>query len=170
MSTVTIAATNFFSYADQTEADAYLLASPDFALWDANDADTKGRYLVSSTRVLNQQTWLPDYDTQAERELVQDIQDACILLANAVSNGGTAILGTSGSEAEQKRLKVGELEIENFRSFSGASFTGSKATQFPNAVLALLRPYLGNTGASIGNACSSGTDGVSVADDDYSVI
>jgi len=83
-----------------------------------------------------------------------------------LSNGNTAILGFGEAEAENKRLKAGSVEIENFRNFNSASFTGSKTTQFPNGIFALLKPYL--SGASLAtSAASFGVSGTGIAGADY---
>lgn len=169
MQTVTISTIDFDAYATVSQADNYLLASIDFATWDANTDDAKGRFLVLATRLLDAQTWLAAYDTQAEREVVTDIVNASILIANELSSGNTAILGFGAAEAENKRLKAGSVEIENFRSFNSPSFTGSKSTDFPAGILALLRPYLqGATFAAF--AASFGTSGTAAAGEDYGVL
>lgn len=168
MQTVTISSTDFDTYANVSQADLYLLADTTFATWDANDDDTKGRFLVSATRILDAQDWLTDYDTQTERETVQPIIDASILIANAISNGDTAILGTSATEAENKRLKAGSVEIENFRSLNSNAYTGSKRTDFPPAIHALLKPYLAGGNFNAG-AQAFGVEGTSVGGEDYGI-
>ena len=166
METVTIASTSFDTYATIVQADDYLLASIDFAAWDANEDDAKSRFLVSATRLLDRQSWQSDYNTQAERESITDIVNASILLANEFSNGNTALLGFGASEAEVKRLKAGSVETENFRSFNSKSFTGSKTTDFPDAILAMLKPYLKNQSFDA-FAASFGVSGVGIASADY---
>jgi hypothetical protein len=166
MQTITILTNDYDSYASVSQADIHLTPSLDFETWDANDDDAKGRYLISATRLLDAQTWLPDYDTQTKREAVIGIINASILIANELSNGNTAILGFGEAEAENKRLKAGSVEIENFRNFNSASFTGSKTTQFPNGIFALLKPYL--SGASLAaSAASFGVSGTGIAGADY---
>ena len=169
MQTVTISGTDFNAYASVSQADSYLLADVTYATWDANDNDTKGRYLVSATRLLDAQSWRSGYDAQIERESVTDIINASILIANAVSNGNTEILGNTATEPQQKRLKAGSVEIENFRDFNSASFTGSKSTDFPPAILALLKPYLAG-GAAFSPFGAFGLGGDTVADDEFGVL
>ena len=135
MATLTIGTETFTVYATVATADAYLTANIDFALWDANSDDDKGRFLVSATRLLDQQIWLDDYDTVSEREVVTNIINASIELANYLSNGNTGILGLSEKEAEAKRLKAGSAEIENYRILSGSS-DGKYETVWPAAVFA----------------------------------
>ena len=170
MSTVTIETTDFFSYADQSEADTYLIASTDFATWDENDSNTKGRFLVSATRLIDSLSFKTEYDTQVEREAIEDIHTATILIANSASNGNTAIFGSELSAPEQKMLKADTVAIQFFRNFNSASFTGQSVfTNFPNSVRTILKPYLKSL-TSVSGANSFGTDGESQADDDYGVL
>ena len=166
MQTITISAIDFSAYASIAQADNYLLADPSFSAWSANDADTKGRFLVSATRLLDSQDWKPEYDTQTKRETVQAIIDASILIANSVSGGNTALLGGESTEPEVQELKAGSVSIKNFRDFRSASYTGSTRTNFPPAIAALLKPYL--SGGSLGaSAKSFGVSGDSAGDDDF---
>ena len=156
MATVTIAGSDFTTYASVAEADAYLLANIDFATWDANADDAKGRFLVSATRLLDSQNWLPAYDTFAERNAETNIVFAGNEIANYLSNGGTEILGLEEKEADVKRLKAGSAEIENFRDNSTASL-GRYTTIWPPAVFALLKGFLAGAGSTSLGALSYAT-------------
>ena len=157
MATVTIESVVFTTYASVAEADAYLIANIDYATWNANDIDTKGRFLSSATRLLDQQRWLKDYGTFAERVVVADIVSASIELANYLSNGNTAVLGLDEQEPSVKRLKAGSAEIENFRNAAMQS-AGRYITVWPSAVFSLLRDYLDSASGSALGALSYATD------------
>ncbi len=169
MATITISGNDYFSYASVSQADIYLIPTSGFAVWDVLSNDVKGGFLITASRLLDQQEWKTDYNTQTLRLAVQNIVDASVLIAQLISTGDETILGTSPSEAENKRLKAGSVEIENFRSFSSASFTGSTKTQFPLAIQHLIGDCLAS-GIIIGGAASFGTDGLSTGDDDYGLI
>lgn len=166
MATVTISGSNFTTYADVAEADTYMLGSLSFATWNAASTDEKGRYLVSATRLLDNQAWLPAYDTFAEREVVQNIVDASIEIAALFATGDTSIYGAEVGTGQTKRTKADVVEVEYFRNF--ATLDVRKTTDFPSYIFLLLRPYLKSSASSIrAGAFSAGTDGVSIAGTDY---
>lgn len=166
MATVTISGSNFTTYANVADADTYMLGNLSFAAWNDASTDEKGRYLVSATRLLDNQTWLDAYDTFAERETVQSIINASVEIAALFAAGNTAIYGAETSTGQMKRTKADVVEVEYFRNF--ATLDVRKTTDFPSYIYMLLKPYLKSTSASIGaGAFSAGTDGVSIADDDY---
>lgn len=168
MATVTIGGTNFTTYARVAEADEYLLASFDFSTWDAKSDDDKGRFLVSATRLLDAQTWQSDYDTFAKREVVADIVNASIEIASMFAKGETAFYGAETSSGQQKRAKADVVEVEYFRNF--ATLDVRKSTDFPSFIFNLLRPYLAAATSISAGAFSAGTDGSSIADDDYGLL
>jgi hypothetical protein len=168
MATVTIAGTDFTTYAALAEADEYMLASFDYPTWTAKSDDDKGRYLVSATRLLDAQTWQSTYDTFAEREAVADIVNASIEIASMFAKGETAFYGAEASSGQQKRAKADTVEVEYFRNF--ATLDVRKSTDFPPYIFGLLRPYLASSTSIGAGAFSAGTDGVSIANNDYDLI
>lgn len=153
---VYIGSNEFQSYATDEEALQYLSASisDQATAFAAADADTRAKGLVEATRLLDRQVWLAAYDTFAERAAVQDIVDASIELAALFVNGDLdALSNPTVNSSEQKRIKAGSVEIENFRTLS----TDRGAyNRFPLFVQELLRPYLSAT-SSINGGSSGGT-------------
>lgn len=166
MATVTISSTSFTTYASVAEADEYMLANLAFATWNAATVDEKGRYLVSATRLLDNQAWLDAYDTFAERSAVDNIVNASIEIAALFASGETSLYGAEVSTGQTKRTKADVVEVEYFRNF--ATLDVRKTTDFPSYIFLLLQPYLKSNSSSIrAGAFSAGTDGTSIADKDY---
>ena len=172
MAQVTIDGNTYDTYADVATADEYLggSISPNATAWRGADADTKSRGLVSATRWLDEQNWLgqktdPDQPLQWPRTGVdgvdpntvpQAIMDACILLAAGLV--ADPEMRSTISQTATKRMKAGSVEIEYFRGQ-----TVQIQTPFPADIMALIKPYLGDssdgTGAGrFGGSKSFGTD------------
>ena len=159
------------TYADIPSADEYLEAASDGAAWRAlTDEDTKARYLVSATRVLNALNWKGELVDPAQplawpRSGITDVDptgvpqpifDASIVLANEIANGIDIVNMTSTKEAQQKRLKAGSVEIEYFK----ASGLGGRQFPLPKPAWLLISPFLAGQGAAQG-ARACGTAGLS---------
>ena len=153
MATVSIDGVDYTAYATVDYADAYLGASFTATAWrDETDEDVKGRALVESARLLDRQRWLPDYDTFAEREDVDDIVNASIELAALLVGGDTDFLTASTTESNTRRLKAGSAEIEFFRP------TTAVATRLPYQIHEMLRDYLGGGDWADAGVLAYGTD------------
>lgn len=173
--TATIDGNDFDVYADVAIADIYLSAEPSAATYRAADADTKARWAVSATRILNRQPW-PGTKENDEQALVfgrtgtgwsgyvdgtipQWLIDASCEMINALANGYDQNVPTT--ENSVKRQKAGSVEIEYFRG------VGGDGTRFPLSVWELIAPYL-SSDSGIAGSYSSGTCGESAFGCDYS--
>lgn len=148
LSTLTISAVNYQSYASNTEADEYLGADIKRATaWAALTEDEQNQSLVSATRYLDSFKWdgdMTDEVTPQTEEwprtgltdkngiavptatIPQEVEDATILLAYEVSQN-TSLFDTNDTGNNVKRVKAGSVEIENFRSESGTPLAVSAA-------------------------------------------
>jgi len=150
---------DFAVYADVDTADAYMDGALHGDLWRSADDDTKGRALVTATRVLDRQLWQDAYNTYELRLAVPNIVNASIEMALALIQGND--LQNSTTTAEKVRsLAAGSVRIENFRGID-------LATRFPTIVQELLAPYLAGYGATFVSK-AAGTDGVSIFPTDFS--
>jgi hypothetical protein len=165
MATITISSVDFVSYASVQSADDFLIPDANFAVWDALTDDAKGSLLVRSTRIIDAQKYIEGASTQALRLAIDDFKTICILIANAISSGNTSISGSTVSEADQKRVKAGSVEIENFRSLYNLDSTKYE-WQWTPEIYAILKNYL--AGASLSFAASFGTSG-EITIEDYSL-
>jgi hypothetical protein len=157
MESITIGSSTFAVYANVAAADAYAAGAAHADAWRAlTDADAKGRYLVTATRVLDRQSWLEAYNTQALRFAEENIISGCIELALALADGSEAQNATTTQTI--KSLKAGPTTIEYFR---GAELE----LRFPLIVQELIGRYLAGADVSIGGF-SSGTDACSQSDID----
>lgn len=155
MEVIMIGSQPYDSYASLAYADQYLAASISGAAdWSAAEESTREQALVTSTRVLDRQRWRPAYDTQAEREGVQDIIDASVEMALALVQGSSLQTAQNTAQALQS-IKAGSVALSYFRGAEG------RALRFPLPVWELLRDYLAGGDATFG-AVASGTDGVTV--------
>lgn len=160
MEIVVIDSAAYDSYASVTQADTYLAASQHAGTtWSSASSDSKGQALVTMTRVLDRQRWKDAYDTQAEREVVTDIQNACIEGALALLQG-SEFQSEANTAQKLQTIKAGSVSLTYFRGAEGSP------KRFPVIVWELLRDYLeGSTLGSYGT--SSGTGGTSSTDDDF---
>lgn len=160
METVIIDSQAYDSYASVAQADSYLAASIHAGTdWSGASDATKGQALVTATRILDRQTWLTAYNTQALREVVVDIQDACVEMALALVQGSD--LQTEQSTAQKlQSIRAGSVALTYFRGAEGAPH------RFPTIVSELLRAYMaGSADAVYGQA--TGTGGTSSTEDDF---
>lgn len=134
MATETINGKDYPVYADVAFADEYLGGDVRRApLWEALDADTQKRALVTSTRVLWAMRWVdgpPDIDAPPEV-----VQQAAALLA--VDYGTTPAAASTSAGSNVKAVGAGSARVEFFEP------TGARATALvPYDVLALLQGLL----------------------------
>jgi hypothetical protein len=160
MQTVTVGSEDYASYASVDQADVYLMASLHAGTtWSDATDDTKGQALVTATRILDRQRWLPEYDTQAEREDVQAIQDANCEMALALLQGSD--FQTESSTAQKlQSITAGSVSLTYFASSS------TSVKRFPTIVWELLRDYMAGVGVGLGSV-ATGTGGVSSTADDF---
>lgn len=179
ISTITISAVDYVSYASVAEADARLAVDPvRAATWAALTNDQKGVNLVAATNRMDLLAYGGEKtggDAQANKfprtgltyasgaqvsttEVPLGVQDATILLAGSIALDATAAQqGSSGSNV--KSVKAGSTGVEFFRQTTGVPLADETA-------YSLVREFLsasGLVGGSVGNY-SSGTsdaDGVS---------
>lgn len=181
MSTVTIGASDYETYSDVAEADIYFNGSSQFSDWAAVTDDNKARGLVSSTRLLDRQSWQgekaetsPDTTLDFPRTGLTDCQgdasdeDANLALAVEASQllaldilSGESVETSRSTEDLTKRLKAGSVELENFRAQIGAN------SRFSVDVMELIGCFLASN-VTIAGSIGSGTDGTAL-DDDFSL-
>lgn len=159
MQVVIIDSQPFDSYASAAQADLYASAALHAGSWSSAPSITRGQALVTATRVLDRQLWGDAYSTQAAREGVQAIQDACIEMAIAL---------VDGSELQSEQTTAQKLQSISAGAVSLTYFRGAEGWphRFPLIVYELLRPYLAGADLSIGMT-ATGTDGVSSTEDDF---
>lgn len=160
MDVIIISSQAYDSYASVEEADAYLAASLHAGTtWSDATEDNKGRALVTATRILDRQRWADAYDTQAEREVVPAIQDACCEMALALLQGSD-LQSESTTGQKLQSITAGSVSLTYFRGAEGSPH------RFPTIVWELLRDYLGGTGLGV-YASAHGVSGVSSTADDF---
>lgn len=159
MQTVVIGSQPYDSYASLAQADAYLAAALHAAAWADETDDARGQALVTATRVLDRQRWADAYSTQALREDVAAVQEACIEMALALVDGSE--LQSEQSTAQKlQSIKAGSVSLTYFRGAEG------RPQRFPLIVSELLCDYLAGADLSIGSV-ATGTDGTSSTEDDF---
>lgn len=163
MASLVVGGNTYFGYATIASADDYMLVDPNYATWSVLTDDGKSRLLIQSTRFLDSLSYIESADTQAERELIDAFEIACIMIAGLLSSGDTSILGGTANVGsnDAKRYKAGTVEIENFRNFN-SFYIGLYSTVFPPNIYRVLKPYLSSSNANIPNGANSfDTDGES---------
>lgn len=163
MATVSIGSDDYTSYADQDTADTYLAASVTVVGWATASDDTKGKGLVSATRLLDRQKWATGYTTFDERVAIPAIVDACCELAGMFVDGSTDPLSTSSTQQTIKDLKAGSVQITYFR------IDPALAARFPTIIQELVGQYLAGSAdfASVATGYIGGTDQCSAFDTTY---
>lgn len=133
IATVTLNGVDYPVYADVAFADEYLAADvARAALWSALTADDKKRGLVTSTRLLQRQSWRAGVPSLDDPLLV--VQQAASLLAADIAV--KPALGDSASTGSNvKAVGAGSAKVEFFRPTAGAVL--------PSAAYDLLRGLLG---------------------------
>lgn len=168
ISTITIGAVAYTSYASVAEADAYLAADiSSSALWAAQTSDAKKAALISATRTLSRMDWsgepagadafprtgLTDKEgrTLTDADVPQAVQDACCALAARF-----AASPSSASPAEPprevKKLAAGTTKVEYFK---GARSYLTQGSAVPPHIRAMLADLLSGSGVLL-SAVSKG--------------
>ncbi|RVC47591.1 hypothetical protein EN781_00195 [Mesorhizobium sp. M4A.F.Ca.ET.090.04.2.1] len=160
MPTVTIGGNTYTTYSTVTDADIYLGGSTTADAWRAADADTKARGLVSATRWIDEQSWVDAYSTFDLRLANPAFINACIELAALLVDD--ADFRTTFGQVQQKRIKAGSVEIENFRGT-----TVQTDTAFPSNVMLLIGQYLAGSEPAFGGAITFGTCRETTLDEGY---
>lgn len=175
VTTITIGTIDYEVYSDVETADDYLSADFTATAWRAeSDEDQKKRALVSAARLLDRQVWPGEKEDEdqltafprtgisgfEDGEVPQQVVDANCLLAKFIHEGSNVETSATTS-SNVRRLKAGSVEQEFFYPFT-------MGTRLPLPVQELLAGLLGGT-SGISPAQSFGTDGCSVADDNYGV-
>lgn len=159
MEVIMIASQPYDSYATLAYADQYLAAAIHAGTdWSSAEETTREQSLVTSTRILDRQRWKDAYDTQEEREVVQDIVDASVEMALALVQGSTLQSSQNTSQVLQS-IKAGSVSLTYFRGAEG------RALRFPLPVWELLRDYLAGGDLAMGMK-ATGVDGVTVTGQD----
>lgn len=178
MPTVTIGATTYDVYADVDTADEYFNASIQFDDWDGLTPDEKARALVSSTRLIDRQSWKgtktdPLQVLEFPRDGVVDCSgeavssattlevaaEASMILALDLASGSSAQTAVT-TEDLTKSLKAGSVSIEKFRGDSSVT-----AARFSLPVMELIGCYFAGSVAGLAGSLAYGTDGVSPDED-----
>jgi hypothetical protein len=146
------------SYVTLAEAESYMEARLNAALWDAASDDTKNRALVESTRELDVLDWDgwrtddvqalswprewvvdpddPNGDYFASNVIPQRVKDACMELANQFVKAGTTDVAALDDTTGIRRKKVDVLETEYEPGYRKAGMA-----RYPR-VMAFIRPLL----------------------------
>lgn len=156
LSTLVIASVNYTAYADESEADPYLVVDPvRAAAWAALASDERKSRLVSGTRQLDQLKWLgektggaaqvnafprtgltyPDGTAVSTTEVPVEVEIANILLAGDIAiKAKNAEPATSGSNV--RKVKAGSAEVEFFRPTDGVALKNEAAFNLVSPFLA----------------------------------
>lgn len=164
MASVTINGTEYVTYATVAKADAYLAASISNDVWSAATTDQKAIYLVESARVLDRQTWKPDFDTFQKRSTVEGIVNGSIEIAALLASGESDFMANATTSSSVRSLTAGSASISYFKDFSSSS-----VVRFPLRIMELLGKYLSSnaTPNGVGGAFVSGVDCRSHANDSF---
>lgn len=170
ISTITLSAQDFISYASVAEADRLMLVDPIRGTkWAAKTPDQKGAALVAATNRLdlfsykgsktgapqeNQfpRTGIVDRDGAAvlDTDVPLDIATATIYLAGSIA-GKASAAGMGGSGSNNKRVKAGSAEVEFFKPTKGTPLADETA-------YLLIQFYLASSvGAVSAGGMASGT-------------
>jgi len=182
--TVTISGTAHTVYADRADADVYFAAHFSNADW-AGLGSQKDVALVMATRLLEVQSWqgLPtdlatpqplawprtgvtDKNSQAVADdaFPQDLLNGFYELALAVGLD-PSLNGTATNRNTQKRVKAGDVEVENFAPATAAE----KGTRLPFSAQQFLKQFFSGANTVLGGL-ASGTDECSQFDNGQNVF
>lgn len=168
----------FTVYADVEEADAYLDGSSHADNWRAiTDDDTKARYLVTATRLLDRQLWAGDKTSEVQPlawprkntgvtgvtddTIPTDIISASIEMASALADGVDLQSQQNFLERVQS-MSAGSVSITHFRG-------QDVSTRFPQIIHELLRKYMsGGTASYVPKSTGTDTETIFPIDLGYS--
>lgn len=178
MATVSIGGTDYTVYQDETEADEYFNGSSDYDTWNAFTSDEKKRALVSSTRLIDRQSWQGEKEGDPQElafprtgvvdcsgnavdasTTLEKVEEASLMLALDIADG-TPVQSNATTEDLTQTLKAGSVMITNFRATEGS------ASRFPLDVMELIGCYFQGAGdAGIAGSLSYGVCGEGFDDD-----
>ena len=166
---------DFEVFADVDMADEYMDGALHGDSWRELDDDTKGRALVTSTRVLNRQRWkgtkteadqalaFPRVDMNITPEPILNDDDIPVDIVSASIELALALVDGSEAQNEQttaerfSSISAGSVSISNYRTSSL-----ERPTRFPLIVQELLKPFLGGSGIASFYAKATGVDGETI--------
>ena len=169
--TVTISGNTYDVYAPQADADAYFAATFSNADW-AGLGSQKLVALVMATRLMDVQRWQgaptdlttpqpiawprtgvtdKNGETVADSAFPEDLLNGFYELALALGLDPT-LQGTASNRNTQRRVKAGDVEVENFAPASAAE----QGTRLPFSAHQFLKQFFGGSG--IGFGLASGAD------------
>lgn len=165
MPTITVGTNSYITLAN---ANTYMSATLQAAVWSALADATKEAALISAARMIDRQAWqgsktdsgqamawprsgLVDKDGNevSSASVPQQVIDAQCELALALSQDSSIQSNTSSSQ-NIKRVQAGSASVEYFRSVAGG--------RFPTVVQELLGLWLGSNSTGLITSMSSGTD------------
>lgn len=178
MATIDIGTSSYTVYRSLEEADEYFNGSSDFDAWDVFDTNEKKRALISSTRLIDRQTWKGDKEDEDqtlafprinltdcagsvvdEDIALANISEASLMLALDIADGSNVETNATTEDLAQT-LKAGSVMITNFRGESG------NGTRFPLDVMELIGCYFtGAENVGIAASIATGTCGEAFDDD-----
>lgn len=180
MAQIDIGLETYQGYADQDAADFYLAADFNAAAWREADLDTKGRALVTATRVLDRQSWqgtrtVADQPLAWPRAGIAGVDQAGVPLAvisalielAAQIIGGYDAANKASTASGVKRQKAGSVEIEYFANNQGGP--DGSGYRLPLPVWELISVYLAGQGGGLSGAIASGVCGDTAFGQDYQV-
>lgn len=178
MDTINIGSNQYEVYKDLNYVDEYLAGASHAGNYrDETDEDTKGRWAVTATRLIDRQYWkgsksvstqdhafprtgmgvtgvaddtTPDNVLFAYCELISDLAD------------GSSVQTDENQSQKIQSMKAGSASLTYFRGAEG------DPKRWPQIIFELLRDYLSAPSSTLDSASSSGTDADSVTDEDYS--
>lgn len=166
MATVTIDSVAFAAYADEDDADEYLLASFHASNWTSATELQKQMALVTATRLLDRQDWLGDKTSSSQTlewprtntgvtgvtntVIPEDIVNACIELALSLVDG-SEVQSEQNIAQKIQSLRAGSVGITYFRGAEGSPL------RFPLIVHELVGKYLAGATRSL-TGLASGVD------------
>jgi DnaT-like ssDNA binding protein len=179
-SVVLIASQPYDVYAPLDYANLYLQANFLASGWFDLTDDQRGSALVTATRLIDRQCWLGSptglsgqtlqwprtgtgVDGVDDTIVPQGIIDGSVELAFAIIDGNDAVSNQVPGVQKIRDLAAGAVHISYFRLAEGAA---AQTNRFPLPVQELVGKYLCGAGSGIDSLVTSGTDGLSVTEDD----
>ena len=163
--TATLKSATANSYVTLAEANTYFETVPDSSTWTNKTDDQKNRALISACSELDNLQFLGvrcDTDQALKwprnnyavdgvslecSSIPLNIKKAQYLLARELANDPTAITGNKGTAGVAKKIKLGNMEIENSEESLSSGPVNNLMEVFP-WLQPLLGPYtLGGTGS-----------------------
>ena len=180
MSEIDIDGTEYEAYSDVETADLYMAASLSTENWDAASDDTKGKALVTASRLLDRQLWRGTKTgtgspaqvlawprtgtgvTGVEDDVIPEgIINGSIELARYLLDG-VDVQNEQNISQKISSMRAGSVALTFFRGAEGVAY------RFPLIVQELVGPYLAGSGTSLAvGAIASGVDGESLTNKDY---